>query len=880
MIPRRDLLRSGIAFSASSAIACSPWAHAAALLAKSNSALVLIEAESFRDTGGWIIDQEFMSQMGSAFLLAHGMGMPVKDAVTEAAISTADTYRVWVRTRDWVAPWKAPGAPGRFKLQVNGEWLEPVFGTEGEKWHWQDGGKIHLPQGRISLRLHDLTGFEGRCDAILLAADSALHPPDDGPVLAAFRKQALGLGPVPEDAGRYDLIVVGGGIAGCTAAISAARMGLKVALIQDRPVLGGNSSSEIRVSPVGAVNLPPYPSLGNVVAELDPGHPGPNLPSGALYGDDRKLAVVREEKNIRLFTNTHVFSIEKNRNAITAVLARDIMTSRELHLRAPLFADCTGDGHLGFLAGADYRYGRESLSETDEPSAQETRDDQVSGTTIMWSSENTGRAVPFPETPWALIFDEESTQNATSGGVHWEGGCTRDQIAEAELIRDSLLRAIYGNWAFQKNLSKEKENYANLRLAGWVGCIAGKRESRRLLGDVVLREQDILNGAAYPDACVTATWCMDLHVPDPKNLAEFKDDSFRTVAVYIKKPPYAMPYRCLYSRNIDNLFMAGRNVSVTHVALGTVRVQRTTGMMGEVVGMAAAVARAHNASPRDVYEKHFAELKEKMMRGAGKSALASPEPGAPDGYELAWSDEFDGNSLDEAKWEARDDSEDWGSQLPRALSVSDGKLIINLNKEAADGRDEYTGAASLSKDLYGYVPDNAPGSYIGGGVLSKGEFGYGYYEFRARIMAGKGWRTSISLIAQRGAEGNAGSGASFELQVMENGSIDPLSYWVDARESNGQLQSFGRAQVSTPPLSDYHIYGCEYGPGEIKFFLNSRLVKTVDISLQVEEKVRIQLGSIASDFGDTDIVDNSRLPCHVDFDFARFYRRINGAQHI
>src|SRR5664280_1736021 len=253
-IARRDLLRSGLALSALPIVACSAWGRAAAMITSSNAHLVLIEAESFTEIGGWVIDQEFSDQMGSAFLLAHGMGIPVADAHTHANIPEAGTYRVWVRTRDWVATWKAPGAPGRFELEINGKPVETTFGTEGEAWHWQDGGLVDLPSGKVAVALHDLTGFDGRCDAILFAADSTFRPPEEGPVLAAFRKQILGLGPVPEDVGPFDLVVVGGGMAGSTAAISAARLGLKVALIQDRPVLGGNSSSEIRVSPVGDVN--------------------------------------------------------------------------------------------------------------------------------------------------------------------------------------------------------------------------------------------------------------------------------------------------------------------------------------------------------------------------------------------------------------------------------------------------------------------------------------------------------------------------------------------------------------------------------------------------------------------------------------------------
>jgi len=618
-ISRRTLLRSGAALSASSLV--SQTALAACLgSSRAHFHHVLLEAESFSEPGGWVLDQQFADQMGSCMLLAHGMGTPVADARTVATVPAAGAYRVWVRTRDWVAGWGAPGTPGRFQLELNGKLLKTVFGTEGAEWHWQRGELVTLPQGRLSIALRDLTGFEGRCDAILLTSDPGFEPPNSGPALAAFRRSALRL-PDAENAGTFDLVVTGGGMAGMAAAISAARLGLKVALIHDRPVLGGNSSSEVRVCPGGFINLPPYPKLGNLVAELDPGHKG-NAQPASNYGDAKKLALVQAEAKIRLYLSTHLVAAHMEGRRIASVTAREQHSGREFIFSAPLFADCTGDATLGYLAGADFRYGREARTETGELLAPESTDRFVNGTSVMWYSEDAGHAAPFPETPWALPFDEESAQNATRGDWDWETGQRWDQITGFEAVRDHAFRAIYGNWAFQKNQSHEKEKYANLRLA-WVAYIGGKRESRRLLGDVILQQQDVVEQRIYPDACVTATWPIDLHEPTPANKAHFAGREFRTLAHFGKKEPYAIPYRCLYARSVENLFMAGRNISVTHVALGTVRVQRTTGMMGEVVGMAAALARKHEATPRLVYEKHLEELKSSMLRGVGRADLAT-----------------------------------------------------------------------------------------------------------------------------------------------------------------------------------------------------------------------------------------------------------------
>jgi len=785
---------------------------------------VFVEAESFDNLGGWVVDQQFMDQMGSAFLLAHGMGVPVADASTTIEVPAAGSYHVWVRTRDWVAPWGAPGAPGRFQLLVNGKALPATFGTEGASWHWQHGGTVALKKGRAELRLRDLTGFEGRCDAIFLAPDTKLKPPDGGSLLKAFRRQWLGLPDEPAAAGEFDFVVVGGGMAGTAAAVAAARLGLKVALIQDRPVLGGNTSSEIRVGLGGAINLPPYPAIGVVVAELDPGKGG-NAQPAANYDDERKLAVVRAEKNIRLFLNSRAVRVEMQGNRIASVIATDVLSGREMRFSAPLFADCTGDGNLGAMAGADFRYGRESRSETGESMAPAVADRLVMGTSVMWYSEDAGKPSPFPETPWALPFNEETVQNATRGDWDWETGQDRHQIEEFEFIRDHAFRAIYGNWSYQKNHSKDRAKYENLKLA-WVAYVGGKRESRRLLGDVILQEQDIIENRQYPDAAVTATWSIDLHLPSPRQSEQFPGQEFRSVATWGKKRPYAIPYRCFYSRNIENLFMAGRNISVTHVALGTVRVMRTTGMMGEVVGMAAAVARRHNITPRGVYLDHLEELKELMKRGVGKTSLAPPARTVPPGYSLAWSEEWDG-ALDRTKWTVRTDSTQTSTQLNSNVTVQDGGLLLKVDRVAASGGSVFTGA----------------------GVIGKQELGPGYYEARMRVRAGRGWLTTFEV---------------GDVVPFENNSADTTHYRLRAG-------AYERT-VPTTTVAEYHIYGCEVTAGAVRFFLDGEPVGEVQ-RLAPAAPVRLRIGTVASGESGPYAVDPSRLPGYVDVDYIRYYRK-------
>ena len=578
---------------------------------------VLVEAESFRDLGGWALDQQFIGEMGSPYLLAHGLGEPVADAKTTVTFPATGEYRVFVRTVDWAAKFGASGAPGRFQVVVNGKPLSETFGARGAEWAWHDGGAVTITAREVPVALHDLTGFEGRCDAILFTKEAGLNPPNDPKELAAFRRKALGLAEKPEEAGQFDLVVVGGGVAGTCAAVSAARLGLKVALIQDRPVLGGNSSSEVRVWIQGRTNLGPYPRLGEIVRELNPKPPRRSPDTRDALGDDVKLAVARAEKTLALFLNHHAFKVETNAKRITAVVAMDTMTSREVRFTGPLFADCTGDGTIGYLAGADY----------------ETTEKGHMGGSNMWRVVDTGQPVAFPRCPWAhdVTGKPFPAKLDQLGQWFWESGFDRDPIKEVERARDNNFRGMYGVWDCLKNVQKLHPNHK----LEWAAYIIGKRESRRLLGDVILTKEDVLTNREFPDACVPCTWSIDLHVPEPNLGKYFEGDEFISVAKYTHfKGPYLLPYRCLYSRNVPNLMMAGRDISVTHEALGTTRVMGTAGMMGEVVGRAAALCKQHDTTPRGVFEKHLDALKQLLSTALSKveippSSERPPKPAPP-----------------------------------------------------------------------------------------------------------------------------------------------------------------------------------------------------------------------------------------------------------
>ena len=578
---------------------------------------ILVEAESFASKGGWSVDQQFTFEMGSPYLIAHGMGRPVGDASTEVTLPAAGRYHVYVRTYNWTSPWSDKSGPGAFRITVGGTELGTTLGTEGSGWMWQYAGAVEATTKSATLVLHDMTGFDGRCDAVWLTRDPSAVPPAGGEALAGFRSRH---NPKQIRRAKYDFVVVGGGIAGMCASVAAARQGVKVALINDRPIWGGCNSSETRVHLGGHIEMEPYTNLGNMIKEFGPTRGG-NAQPAEFYEDDRKRAFLEAEAgNLDLYPSYRVERVDCRKGHIRAVYATHIETGETVEFRAPVFSDCTGDGTVGYLAGADYAMGRESRAEYGEPSAPAEADDMTMGASVQWYSTEGDAPATFPLFEYGLNFNDQSCERVTMGEWTWETGMNRDQCEEFERIRDYGLMVVYSNWSYLKNRLADNDAY-DKRSLGWVAYIAGKRESRRLLGDHVLTENDLVNGVAYPDASFTTTWSIDLHYPDPRNTEHFPGGEFKSICTHGAVNPYAVPYRCLYSRNIDNLFMAGRNISVTHIGLGTVRVMRTTGMMGEVVGMAAGICTRHRSLPRQVYTDHLDELKSMMEKGMGRSGL-------------------------------------------------------------------------------------------------------------------------------------------------------------------------------------------------------------------------------------------------------------------
>ncbi len=577
---------------------------------------VFVAASAFENKGGWFADPQFMEQMGSSYLIAHGLGTPVADAVTRFSAPREGTYRLFVRTRNWTAYWSDKPTPGIFRVSVDGRRIATSFGDGDSEWHWQPGGELFLTAGEHTLTLHDTTGFDARCDAILLTTTD--YVPDAAvETTIALRNRLMELPAEPADGGDYSLVVVGGGVAGMCAAIAAARQGVKVALIQDRTVLGGNNSSEVRVGLGGRLNIGKFPSLGYLLNEFGPATKG-NARPAEVYEDEKKLAAVQAEENITLLLGYKVTAVRKSdARTICAVVATQVNDYRTVEIRGEVFADCTGDGALGVLSGAEWHMGRDPKSRYGEASAPDEADSITLGASVQWYCLEADEPRPFPDIDWGLPIDEQTVQKVRRGQWYWEVGMVEDQMAQAERIRDYGMYVVYSNWSYIKNHASFRDEYAASYL-GWVAHVAGKRESRRLVGDFVLREQDLVDFTIYPDGCVSTSWYIDNHEPDPENSKRFREPWLSRGCL---RPLdfYPIPYRCFYSKDLDNLFMAGRNISVSHIALGTTRVMRTTAMMGEVVGLAAAICCREGLRPRDIYETAFDKLRTAMERGAGRT---------------------------------------------------------------------------------------------------------------------------------------------------------------------------------------------------------------------------------------------------------------------
>jgi hypothetical protein len=449
--------------------------------------------------------------------------------------------------------------------------------------------------------------------------------PSSGSSASANRTHLL-LGAIRDD---FDLIVVGGGIAGTSAAIAAARNGMRVALVHNRSMLGGNSSSEVKLFPEDNSGHAPWIKEGGIHEEF---HTEERVRNHYPYREGTMnchwdlvlYEKVLMEKNLRLFLNSNAFAVTmKDPSRIGSVQALQVGTEKLFDLSAPLFVDASGDGVLAHLAGADYRWGREARSEYNEPLAPETADEKVMGNTLFFRAVDTGRPIPFKNPDWAATFEteEDLTSRGHSyieGGYWWiEVGAPFHPITDNEEIRSEGLRQLLGVWDHIKNKGDHgAENYG----LEFVGFWPYKRECRRILGDFVLTQDHVQDPKPLFDSVAYGCWGIDIHVqggilnrkvepyPPPG-----RDGNWESYGSGI----YGIPLRSLYSRNIENLMMAGRPISGSYVAFASSRVLSTGSIVGQAVGTAAAVCKKRNLPPKAVAKDHAFEVQQTILRQDG-----------------------------------------------------------------------------------------------------------------------------------------------------------------------------------------------------------------------------------------------------------------------
>ena len=413
-----------------------------------------------------------------------------------------------------------------------------------------------------------------------------------------------------------DVVIVGGGMAGLCAAIAAARNGASVVLVQDRTVLGGNASSEVRMHVVGADGSGKRTDTdgreSGIIEEirLEDAHRNPQR-SASMF-DLLLYEWVTREPNVTLLLNTHCFGVQMaSPDRIGSIIASRHSTEDVFTIRGPLFIDCSGDGRLRAEAGARFRMGREARSEHDESLAPARADDKTLGSTLLFITREHDRPMPFVRPDWIHRFptcdDLPHRRHKTWEYGYWwvEWGGELNTIRDNERIRDELAAAALGVWDHIKN-SGQHPSSANWAL-DWFGMLPGKRESRRFIGDYVLNQRDLEQGERFDDGVALGGWPIDLHPPGGVYSKE------RPYS-HIRLPLYNIPLRSLYSRNIGNLLFAGRNISASHVAFGSTRVMATCSVMGQAVGTAAALCARHRCTPRLITRDRISELQQQLLK--------------------------------------------------------------------------------------------------------------------------------------------------------------------------------------------------------------------------------------------------------------------------
>ena len=410
-----------------------------------------------------------------------------------------------------------------------------------------------------------------------------------------------------------DLVVIGGGLSGIAAAVAAARHGVRTVLVHDRSVPGGNASSEVRMWVCGAhgENRRETGIVEEILLENNATNPKRNF---SLW-DTVLYTLLRNEPGLTVLYDTVCLEAATSDGAINSVRAYSSPSQTWYRIEAPLFADCSGDSILATLAGAEMRYGREGRGEYGESIAPERPDRKTMGMSCLIQVRETDSPQEFVAPAWANRYTDEKVFKYRSphveplGNFWWiELGGDRDALHDTGELRDELLKIALGTWDYLKNHPDHRERYRNWAL-DWIGFLPGKRESNRCVGDYLMTQNDVRAEGRFPDVIAYGGWTMDDHFPGGFAAPEVKPTIFHPAP-----SPFGIPYRCVYSKNIRNLFFAGRNISVTHTAMSATRVMATCALLGQAVGTAAALAKRYGIPPREVGQAHIEELQNLLMR--------------------------------------------------------------------------------------------------------------------------------------------------------------------------------------------------------------------------------------------------------------------------
>ncbi len=413
------------------------------------------------------------------------------------------------------------------------------------------------------------------------------------------------------------LCIVGGGMAGVCAAVAAARQGISVVLLQERPVLGGNASSENRMWICGAKGKNNRET--GIIEEIKLENLYRNPTKNYYIFDQILLDFVRREKNITLCLNTACLdastengSFADGRTAkIQWVKGYQMTTQTFITVKAKFFADCSGDSILAPLTGAKFRYGRESREEYGEDSHVTEADRAMMGMSCLIYGRETEHPVTYTPSEFVTKLTEEDVKNRpmdlydpTENFWYLELGGLKDTVRDAEETKDELIPLALGAWDYLKNSGKYGADRWDI---DFLGNLPAKRESRRMVGEYTVSQRDISDGTVFPDTVAFGGWPLDDHYPAGYYHKGTPNTDFKTPA------PYPLPYRALYSANVENLFFAGRNISMTHTAMSSIRVMATCGLLGQAVGTAAAIGVKHGYTPHEIYRYGLAELQRSLM---------------------------------------------------------------------------------------------------------------------------------------------------------------------------------------------------------------------------------------------------------------------------